>query len=124
MFSKSWLSVVIIPVAIALILYFVILPSSERKALSDLENTLIGTWENKTRNITIVFYENKTYDAYNNNSHYTGKWEITNMMMHRVNLNWEGFSADYMFMFIEDKDQLILVGVNEPAGLVYLSKAS
>jgi len=44
--------------------------------------------------------------------------------MHRVNLNWEGFSADYMFMFIEDKDQLILVGVNEPAGLVYLSKAS
>lgn len=128
---KRWLTIIITIIAIALIFlgialvsYYVILPALEKEAISKLENTLIGTWQNETRNVTITFYQNKTYKTNNNNTIYTGTWRITNPIMHYVNVNWEGFSADYIFMLIKEKNQLALIGVNEPAGFVYLSKIS
>jgi hypothetical protein len=120
MLTRNWLSIILIPVAVALILYFVILPSMEEQSRSKMTDNFVGTWTNESRNITIIFHQDGTYTANNNNSYYSGNWKITNVMMHHVNLNWEGFSADYMFLFYEN--ELTLAGVNEPAGLVYLSK--
>jgi len=121
MLSKNWLSVIIVPIAIALILYFIVLPSMENRNRSQIADKLVGTWESASENITIKFYQNKTFESYNNGSYYEGIWKITNIVWRTVNLNWEGFYADYTTMFTDD-NELNLVGIDEPAGYVYLYK--
>jgi len=121
MFPRSWLGVIIIPIAIALILHFVVIPSFDEQANSVLSNRLIGAWESDSRNVTITFNADGTYNATNNGSIYSGRWEITNVWGNSVNLNWEGFSADYMPLFESDQS-LRLVGINEPSGFVVLVK--
>jgi hypothetical protein len=119
MLTKNWLSVIIIPIAIALILYFIILPSMENKNRTQIADRLVGTWRSTSENITIIFHQNKTFEANNNGSYYEGKWKITNIFWRTVNLNWEGFYAEYTTMFTNN-NELNLVGIEEPAGSVYL----
>ena len=121
MLSRNWLSVIIVPIAVALILYFVVLPSMENKNRSQLADRLVGTWESASENITITFHQNKTFESYNNGSYYEGNWKITNIFWRTVNLNWEGFYAEYTAMFTNN-NELNLVGIDEPAGYVYLNK--
>ena len=121
MFPKNWLGVIIVPIAIALILYFVVFPYMENQSNSELSNRLNGTWESKLKNVTITFNADGTYIANNNGITYSGRWEVTNTLGNYINLNWEGFNADYMALFKNDRS-LSLVGVNEPSGLVDLVK--
>jgi hypothetical protein len=118
MLSRRWLGVIIIPIAIALILYFVIFPLIEWH----VGNKFVGTWESSVDNVTITFYQNNTFEAYNNGSHYEGNWKITNILSQSVNLNWEGFYTDYNGMFGNDNNELRLLGVDVPAGQVMLYK--
>jgi len=121
MFPRSWLGILIVPVFIALILYFVVFPIIEDQDESSLTNRLVGTWESKSENVTIVFSADGNYNAINNGSSYSGNWKITNTLGNYVNLNWEGFTADYMALF-ESDESLRLVGVNEPSGFIVLTK--
>ena len=123
MFPRTWVKIIALPIVIAIVIlfvYFVQLPYWENQNLSDLTDELAGTWTNESRNITITFTEDKSYSVNNNNTYYSGYYEITNPLMHQMRINWEGYDADYMYMFIED--ELGLFGVNEPTGYVYLSK--
>jgi hypothetical protein len=121
MFPRNWLSVIVIPIVVALVLYFVILPGTENESRSKAKQQLVGNWENESRNILITFEDDGTYQAINNNTIYDGKWEITNTMFHYVRLNWEGYNTEYMYMIYQE--ELSLIGVNEPAGVVYLTKS-
>jgi hypothetical protein len=122
MFQKSWLKVIIYPIVIALILYFVVFPYFENQAKSRFFDRFIGTWESNSKNVTIIINEDETYISKNNENTYRGVCKISRYYAgYSITINWEGFSADYMALFTNDQT-LRLVGINAPAGLVYLSK--
>lgn len=118
---KNWLKVIVIPILIALTLYYFVFPVIENQQKSDLSDRLVGTWESKSKNVTITFYKDKTYMSNNNGTIYSGQYKITNTLGNYINLNWEGYNTDYMALF-EDEQTLRLVGVNAPSGYIVLSK--
>jgi|GEM_PF-1485292 len=121
--KKEWLLVIIIPIAIALVLYFVVFPIMNNVKSTIVEQNFYGTWISNSKNVTITFYENKTCLVNNNGITYFGPWKILPNIgnAYLVEMNWEGFKAEYIPLFKND-NTLTLAGLSDGSGIVELTK--
>lgn len=113
---KKSLKIVFGVIAIILIAYciFILIDIDiQKNSVPNLENKIVGIWQNLEKNITITFYSNKTFITQFNNITYTGIWKIEQAPWNILYVNWEGFPARYILIFSEQEKNLLLSGYSE-----------